>query len=1233
MQENRGVTPYLPRLAWTWADEPYRELEGTLVSVDLSGFTALSERLAARGKEGAEELILVVSGCFEGLIGIATRLGGDVLKFRGDALLILFDGDGHAERACRASAQMQWFIANAAPSRSSVGPVSLSMTTGVHSGPVQVHAVGTSHVELMIAGPAATETITLESAANAGEVLVSASTAALLDPDCLGEERDRGARLLRIDEVEAGAEGRSTEVVAHLHTARFVPAPLRAALAAGVEAEHRHVVAAFVKFSGSDALEPAQLHARLAHLGEVAGAAADELGLTWLESDIDVDGGKLYLTAGAPSSTGEDEAAMLHALKRIVAEDVGLELHAGANAGIAFAGDVGAQDRRTYAVTGDTVNLAARLTSRAGDGELLATEAVLDASTKRYATASKPLLVKGKARAVTAFSVGEPVAAKEERTHDLPLVGREEELAALAAALDGARRRTSTLVELVGEPGIGKSRLLEELKTRALGFQQLSASGDPYGTSTPYGALHGLLRPLAGITEEMTSEQAGEQLGPWIAAVMPDLAPWLPLLAIAFDASVPTTPEVDGLDPKFVHERLHECVAQFLQRMLMMPTLIVIEDAHWLDDASSYLLRHLTRASVAVPWLIVITRRPGGQPYATDEHGVVLELQPLDGAAAEALALAAAGDTPLTERELEAVRARAAGNPLFVRELVRVSQSDDAEALPQTVEALMTARIDRLDPADRQLLRHASVLGASFDLDLVGEVIDGAGSPERWEGLRELVAFDGERRLSFVHDLFRTTAYEGLSLRRRRELHGRVAAALERRGETPALLSLHFFEAGDHASAWEHAVAAGERAQETLANVVAAELFERALAAATHVPALPAAEVSRVHEALGDVCTLFAAFDRAAAAYEQALALADDAARPRLIWRAGIVDERTGRYDEAIARYEQALDAAEDPALRIEIELATAGVRHRQGRQEEAREWAERAAKEAEAAGARRSLAHAYYLLDGICTLLGRPNALYREQALPIYRETGDLLGQANVLNNLGVGAYYDGRWQEALDFYRESGEVSRRAGDVISSARANNNVAEILSDQGRLSDAVDLLAEARRIWRAGRYPIGVQVATSNLGRTEARAGRFDAALDLLADARRGFADIGATAFALDAQAREVECLVLAGRHQEAIELATEALRQAEQVEGGDVVRVSLARSLGYSYAQARQNEEARTLLEQSASLARSLNLEYELALTLKALGDTGVDPAAASQADEILGRLGVVSVAEPPLP
>jgi len=1239
----------LPALARSWpAGIPYRELDSTLVAVDLSGFTALAERLAQKGKAGAEELILVVSGCFEGLIGIASRHGGDVLKFRGDALLLLFDGDGHAARACRAASQMQWFIEHAAPANSTVGPVSLRMSTGVHSGTCHFFMAGTSHRELIVTGPAASETIRLESEANAGEVLVSAATAAALDPGWLGGERGT-ARLLRLDAVdERPGDAPEVPVVETDELAESLPAPLRAALAAGVEPEHRHVVAAFVKYTGVEAVladqGPAELHARLARLAEAAGTAADDLGLTWLESDIDVDGGKLYLTAGAPSSTGDDEGAMVHALRRIVATDTGLVVRAGVNSGLAFAGDVGAHDRRTYAVTGDTVNLAARLAARAESGEVLATAAVLDASTTRYETHSKPLLVKGKEKAVTAYSVGAPLGGKTERAHELPIVGRDAELEVFAAALDSARRRTSRLLELVGEPGIGKSRLLEELKLRAVGFQQLTASCEPYASSTAYGALHDLLRPLAGITPEMTATEAGEQLKPWVESIMPDLAPWLPLLAIPFNASVPPTPETERLDPGFVHERLHEAVAQFLQRVLMMPSLIVIEDAHWLDDASAFLLRDLTRAAAPLPWIVVVTRRQEGPSFVSDEYGDVLELAPLAPEAVAQLALAAAGEHALSEQELAALGERAGGNPFFVRELVAAAKEDGTvDALPQTVETLMTARIDTLDPTDRQLLRYASVVGPGFELDLLEEVladlVEDVAAHDRWERLSEFVSWDGPTRLSFKHDLFRTTAYHGLSLGRRRDLHGRVGAALERRSgeaadEAGALLSLHFLEAGVYDKAWRYGVLAGHRAKQTFANIVAAELFERALTAAGDLEDVEPRQLADVWEALGDVQEIFASYERAGGSFSRARALVpdDDVLQARLLWKEGRQREWLGDYSDALGWYQRGLGRAEaHPETQAEIELAYASVRQRQGKFDEMAEWCERAIEHAQLAGSRSGLAHAYYLLDMAHTRLGKPTTEFRHLALPIYEEIGDLLGQAKVLNNLGVDAYYEGDWSQAIEMYGRCRSVAQQAGDVVYAAIATNNVAEILSDQGRLDEAQPLFDEALRVFRSSKWNLGVPLVTSNRGRLAAREGQFDEADELLREAIAACGRLGADTWVTEAQGRLAERHILAGAYREAQTLAAEVATAA----GATALGALAERCLGYAHVQARELAEALPHLERSLEIAEGIGATYEIALTLRALADAGAPEQETRRARSraLLSDLGVLAVPEPPFP
>ena len=363
--------PYLPRLVRTWSldcEERARAIDGSLVSVDISGFTALSEQLAALGREGAEELVTTISGVFSALIEVAERHGGDVLKFRGDALLLLFTGDRHAARACGAASDMQSTIDVVGNAASSVGPFSLRMSAGVHTGTCHVFLTETPHRELIVGGPAATRVFELEDLASATEILISGETAAQVESDWLTEERGGAWLLRRLAEGSSpvppppALEGSDLE--------SYVPQPLLTHLArASGEAEHRQVTVAFLKIPGTDSLLEAEgmaaLLDRLDAVARAVGSACHRYGLTWLESDIDVDAVKLYLTGGAPASSGDDEEGMLRALQDIYSACPDIGLRAGVNRGDVFTGDIGADNRRTYAVMGDPVNLAARLTARA----------------------------------------------------------------------------------------------------------------------------------------------------------------------------------------------------------------------------------------------------------------------------------------------------------------------------------------------------------------------------------------------------------------------------------------------------------------------------------------------------------------------------------------------------------------------------------------------------------------------------------------------------------------------------------------------------------------------------------------------------------------------------------------------------------------------------------------------------------------------------------------------------
>ena len=220
-----------------------------------------------------------------------------------------------------------------------------------------------------------------------------------------------------------------------------------------------------------------------------------------------------------------------------------------------------------------------------------------------------------------------------------------------------------------------------------------------------------------------------------------------------------------------------------LTRVLLMPTLLIIEDAHWIDDASRDLLLSLDARAAPRPWLVCVTRRPQGGDFAdpaVDGH-VQLALGPIDARAAQSLALAAAGEVAVSDEVLAVLVERAGGNPLFVRELVAASRgASDVSALPDSVETLILTRMDTLRPrtASSSGTHPSSGRASSSNCSPRSSrrSLPDAGNLEHWERLAEFVAWEGAGRLHFLHDLFRAVAYEGLSFRRRREIHGRVGA-------------------------------------------------------------------------------------------------------------------------------------------------------------------------------------------------------------------------------------------------------------------------------------------------------------------------------------------------------------------------------------------------------------------------------------------------------------------------
>jgi len=1253
-----ALLPYVPRLALKWvaagSDEPVRQLDGTLAFVDISGFTRLTELLAARGKAGAEELTGFLDATFGSLLEIAYSNSGELIKWGGDAVLVWFPGIGHAQRAVEAGCRMQRTMARIGNLRTSAGPSTLRMSVGVHSGTFHFFLVGTRHRELLVTGPAATVTAHMEAVAEAGEIVVSRETAGYLDSASLGARKQDGFLIAAAPRVGPLPV---TEPYDH-DTARpslNLPAALREHLSASpVESEHRQVAVAFLEFGGVDEL--------LARVGaEVVAAALDELisrvqdvcdrhGVTFWETDIAENGGKVMLVAGAPRATDDDSGRLLVTVREILDAGGRLRLRAGANHGRVFAGDFGPTYRRTYSAKGDAVNLAARLMGRAGPGEMLASEVALRRSRVQFISDElEPFLVKGKAEPVHANRVGSPLSNMRVAFIDGPgMVGREAELQLLDERLATAALGQGSCVEVVGPPGIGKSRLMDELVHRAGEASVLSVVCDEYRSVVPYASMGALGRQALGVDPEAGLEEVGEALTRAVDRRVPGLAPWLPLLASVVGAEVEPTPEVTALEERFRRERLEDALLQLLGALLPEATLLLFDDTQWMDDASAGLVRALAGSISSRPWLLVMGRRGDKQGLSTEGLGQVLhrDLGPLNQDAVSQLLLSVTGEHPLAPHQLRTIAERSGGNPLFLLQLVETGRHSGFDtALPDTVEEVLAAQIDRLSPPDRRLLRVASVLGLQVPIPVVEEVVGAALDSRRLEGLDEFLAADLPGTLRFRHNMLRDAAYEGLPYSRRRELHARVGEVLERRAgpdaaEIAGLLALHFGHAAHHRQAWHYARMAGDRAKAVYASVEAATFFEQALQSAGALRDIPKSDLLQVAEALGDARTRLGEFAVAAAVYRAARRwAATGAEQARLHFKVALATDRAGNYPltlrtltlaERSLGSEQGLAAAR---LRAEIRAQYGLVRHRQGRSQDAVGHLLDAVRLADSAGAPEVLATALVHLDIAELTLGRAGGSeHASRALEILRDLGDQPWlEARALNQLGIRAYFAGDWSEAVDLYAQSCAACRRAGDEWTAAVGAGNIAEVLADQGHLERAQTILEEALRTYQAAGTPTFIGYGKMLLGRVAARRGDFERARPLLDQARRLSVSDGETLQVLQADAALAESLLLAGNLTGAMELAEQVLASTTLVPGGDLLVAWLERVLGL--ARAGRGDEWALVgahLQTSVDIARRRDARYELAMSLEALADLwpSAGPEVRRESSELFDQLGVVGTA-----
>ncbi len=873
-----------------------------ILFADISGFTPLAESLAQRGPAGAEALTQLLNDYLGQLVELIHSQGGEVLSFAGDALLAMWSDSVCGEnlslltqRAAYCALTIQKQFNNYEPTES----LQLQLRLGISAGEVTLLLVGGIEGcwQFELVGEPLSQIYIAQGLAKPGEVVLDDAAwhhlGAYLTSAAQSEALDIGYRHLQDIPAPPKPPAISqtfdaTPEIASL-VRGYVPQAVLFRLEAGQTnwiAELRRVTVLFVNVKGLDYNVPTILD-------QVQQAVcAMQTTLAHFEGSIRqliVDNSDTVLIAafGLPPRTHEDDA--VRAVQTAVEiqdqlKSQGLLCSIGITTGRAFCGPVGNDRRREYAMVGSIVNLAARLMQVFPDQILCDAPTYQAAKSRLQFEALPPVKVKGKAELVPIFlprreSVQPQVVIAAEQNS---MLGRHAERKELTERLDALNEGMGGVVVIEGDPGIGKSRLVADLlvQIKNKNCATLIGAGDAIEPFTPYLAWRPIFARILGV-DSLTELQARRtqvlnlfENEPKLAT--PEILRLVPLLNSVLPLDFPENDLTKEMGGQVRADNTRNLLGRLLQVFASKkPTVLIIEDAHWLDSASWVLA--LIAHNRVKPLLIVIATRPLAEPIPGEYKQLLqapgaelLKLEALPADNMLDLVCQRLGVTTLAQSVADLIQNKGQGNPFFSEELayslreagtivikdgecrVAPEVNLDTITLPDNVQGVITSRIDRLAPSQQLLLKTASVIGRVFPYKVLRDIYPGKTDisqlPDYLEGLERLDITPKdtpEPNLAhiFKHVITQDVSYNLMLFSQRRELHQTVARWYEETYDEDLssyfpLLAHHWGRAEVRAKTIEYCEKAGKQALRNAAYQEAVGFFEQALAlGALEIPA------------------------------------------------------------------------------------------------------------------------------------------------------------------------------------------------------------------------------------------------------------------------------------------------------------------------------------------------------------------------------------------------------------
>jgi tetratricopeptide (TPR) repeat protein len=781
-------------------------------------------------------------------------------------------------------------------------------------------------------------------------------------------------------------------------------------------------------------------------------------------------------------------------------------------------------------------------------------------------------------------------------------VGRRHELELLDSRLQAAMRGQTQVVGVGGEVGIGKSRLVYEFRQALAGraVDYVEAHCLSHGATVPFLPVIDLVRATCGLADADTPETTAGKVRGTLAALGLDAAEAAPALLHVLGVKEDGRLATDSQEA--LKTRIFETLRQVLRRRSRQrPQAVVVEDLHWIDATSEEFFESLVDGLSGSALLLVATYRSGYRPrWIEKSYATQIALQPLASNESAAVVRSVFDSEQVDDAFVDQIVKRAEGNPFFLEELASSVREQGAQALssmvPETVQEVLLARIERLPAPARRLLQSAATIGRTVPLALLRAAAD-VPDEQLAEALRHLLAAEflyqsaagPAPEYTFKHALTHDVAYETLLDQRRTELHGAVGQAIERLyahqlEEQAAILSYHYARSDRHDKAIEYALVGGDRAARLYANTEARTCYEQALTLARTLPPSPRAQRWEIDAAfkLAAMAITRQDFEQVQGELERARALSeglsDEARSARALYWLGRVEYVRGNFSTAIQLAERSLQIAD------------------------------RLGDEALAAPSVNLMGRAYWWSD-----LPRASQMLERNIVQM-RRLGDKREEATAAGFAGMVFGRRGQFERGLAHANYGLQIAQDIRNPFAEAAAYNYRATIRAHMGDSAEAIADYEEARRVAESVGDLFRIMMVRFLEGQAYTMMGEAARGLGLIEESL-ALADKIGTPFALAWQKTVLgTCLLTLGRFAEALAVAEDTIRVA-QAHGDRFAWAVAKRTLGDCLvglhgtaepaAEQALEEAIRTLREIGAepALARA-HASYARLLLLKGEGD-----------------------------